>query len=97
MELLEPEGPDAHAQLDPLAAMVGIGTATEAPDDPALARLLPDAYGEDADASAEFRRYTELSLREKKQAQARAGPRRRCPTPIAVSSPRRRSTPGCGR
>ncbi len=70
-ELLEPEGQDAHAPLDPLAAMLGIGTATEAPEDPALARLLPDAYGEDPEASAEFRRYTELSLREKKQAQAR--------------------------
>ena len=70
VELLEPEGPDAQTQLDPLAAMVGIGTATEAPDDPALARLLPDAYGEDVEASAEFRRYTELSLRERKQAQA---------------------------
>jgi Domain of unknown function (DUF2017) len=70
VELLEPEGTDAHEQLDPLAAMVGIGTATQVPDDPALARLLPDAYGEDPEASAEFRRYTELSLRESKRAQA---------------------------
>lgn len=70
VELLEPEGSDAHDQLDPLAAMVGIGTSTEVPEDPALARLLPDAYGDDAEASAEFRRYTELSLRESKQVQA---------------------------
>ncbi|HYN74717.1 MAG TPA: DUF2017 domain-containing protein [Candidatus Limnocylindria bacterium] len=68
--LLEPDGADAHDQLDPLAALVGIGTATQTPDDPALARLLPDAYGDDAEASSEFRRYTELSLREQKQANA---------------------------
>ena len=52
---------------DPLAAMVGIGTATEAPADPALARLLPDAHRDDADASADFRRYTEVGLRDRKR------------------------------
>ncbi|HUR74116.1 MAG TPA: DUF2017 domain-containing protein [Sporichthya sp.] len=29
------------------------------PDDPALARLLPDAYPDDTDATGEFRRYSE--------------------------------------
>ncbi len=72
LELLEPEGSDAHEQLDPLAAMVGIGTATAVPDDPVLARLLPDAYGDDPEAASEFRRYTELSLRADKQARARS-------------------------
>jgi hypothetical protein len=72
LELLEPEGSDSHEQLDPLAAMVGIGTATVVPDDPVLARLLPDAYGEDPEAAAEFRRYTELSLRADKQSRARS-------------------------
>ncbi|WP_051142597.1 DUF2017 domain-containing protein [Gryllotalpicola ginsengisoli] len=32
------------------------------PRDPALERLLPDAYREDADAAAEFRRFTEDDL-----------------------------------
>ncbi len=43
---------------------------TEVPDDPVLARLFPDAYREDRDASAEFRRYTEGGLRETKRAAA---------------------------
>jgi hypothetical protein len=34
----------------------------EIPEDPALARLLPDAYQDDPDAAREFRRYTEASL-----------------------------------
>jgi len=33
-----------------------------APGDPALTRLLPDAYREDAEAAAEFRRFTEDEL-----------------------------------
>ncbi len=56
---------------DPLAAAVGIGSATRAPTDPALARLLPDAYPEDPEASAEFRRYTETGLRDRKRTAAR--------------------------
>jgi hypothetical protein len=74
---------DGRAQ-DPLAAMVGIGTATERPDDPALARLFPDAYHDDPEAASDFRRYTEASLRQRKTAAARvalrtldAGPGRR--------------------
>jgi hypothetical protein len=35
-----------------------------APTDPALRRLLPDAYREDPEAAAEFRRYTEATLRD---------------------------------
>lgn len=56
------------AEADPLAAMVGIGTAVEAPADPALARLLPDGHRDDPEASADFRRYTELGLRQRKRA-----------------------------
>ena len=69
LQLLEPEVPEA-ADDDPLSAMVGIGTSTRAPADPALARLLPDAYGDDDEASAEFRRYTELGLRDTKRQRA---------------------------
>jgi hypothetical protein len=69
VELVAPEGPPDD---DPLAAMVGIGTATQAPQDPVLARLFPDAYPDDAEAAGEFRRYTETGLRESKQAAALA-------------------------
>jgi hypothetical protein len=64
-DLLDAGG--SSPDTDPLAAMVGIGTATEAPADPALARLLPDAHRDDADASADFRRYTEVGLRDRKR------------------------------
>jgi hypothetical protein len=56
---------------DALAAMVGFSDNTELPDDPVLARLLPDAYRDDPDASGEFRRYTESGLRSGKAAAAR--------------------------
>jgi hypothetical protein len=40
------------------------------PDDPVLARLLPDAYRDDPEAAREFRRYTESSLRDTKHESA---------------------------
>ncbi len=54
-----------------LASQLGVSEATELPDDPVLARLLPDAYSDDAEASGEFRRYTEQGLRSAKVAAAR--------------------------
>ena len=39
----------------------------QAPADPVLARLLPDAYQDDPEAAGEFRKYTESSLRESKK------------------------------
>lgn len=54
---------------DPLAAMVGIASHDTPPEDEVLRRLLPNAYADDVDAS-EFRRYTESTLRAKKQAHA---------------------------
>jgi len=71
-QLVELVAPDSPPDDDPLAAMVGIGTATRAPADPVLARLFPDAYPDDADAAGEFRRYTETGLRQTKQAAALA-------------------------
>ncbi|HEX7405787.1 MAG TPA: DUF2017 domain-containing protein [Candidatus Nanopelagicaceae bacterium] len=56
-------------QGDPLAAMVGITGHDSPPDDEVLLRLLPNAYADPVDA-AEFRRYTESVLREKKRAHA---------------------------
>jgi hypothetical protein len=58
-----------HGQEDPLAAMVGITSHDSPPDDDVLRRLLPDAYKDSSDA-AEFRRYTESTLRGKKEAHA---------------------------
>ena len=66
-EMLELLGEGEAAEDDPLAAAVGIGTATSAPEDPALARLFPDGYTDDAEASADFRRYTEPGLRQQKR------------------------------
>jgi hypothetical protein len=62
----------ASPAADPLAAMVGIGTATAAPEDPALARLFPDGYTDDDAASADFRRYTQVGLRDARRARIAA-------------------------
>jgi hypothetical protein len=62
---------EGDAPADPLLAVVGISSNDSLPEDPVLARLLPDAYQDAAD-SAEFRRYTEHSAREKKRAHAHA-------------------------
>lgn len=53
-----------------LAEAIEAAEAAEAPsipDDPVLARLLPDAYQDDPEAAGEFRKYTESSLREAKK------------------------------
>lgn len=63
LELLG-ERTDNHVD-DPLAAMVGITTHDSPPEDEVLLRLLPNAYADQVDA-AEFRRYTESTLRAKK-------------------------------
>lgn len=59
---------DGHT-VDDLMRMVGISTNDAPPIDSVLLRLLPSAY-KDAEQSAEFRRYTEHGLREKKRANA---------------------------
>jgi hypothetical protein len=61
--LLEDGLPD---DSDPLVAMVGIASDATVPDDPAVARLLPVASTEDDEAAAEFRRFTEIGLRQRK-------------------------------
>jgi len=62
------ERTDNHVD-DPLAAMVGITTHDSPPEDEVLLRLLPNAYADQVDA-AEFRRYTESTLRAKKYGQS---------------------------
>ncbi|MFF4225658.1 DUF2017 domain-containing protein [Streptomyces abikoensis] len=77
LELIGPgeaEGPEA---ADPLARLFAEGPS-EPPSDPALARLFPDAYGtpgaeqdrQERAHAAEFRRYTENDLRERKRQDA---------------------------
>ena len=66
-DLLEDPAASEPAEQDPLAALVGIGRTVRPPEDPALARLLPDAHRDDPEASAEFRRYTESELRARKR------------------------------
>ena len=68
---------DVLDDLDRLLAEAEAQTAAEAdadpaatprlPEDPVLARLLPDAYADDPEAAGEFRKYTESSLREAKK------------------------------
>jgi len=64
VELVAADMPTAGT--DDLAALVGISDSAEEPDDPVLARLLPDGYRDDPDAAREFRRFTESSLRSAK-------------------------------
>jgi hypothetical protein len=62
---LAPVDPTPPA-TDPLEAMMSTSTEpVETPQDPALLRLLPDAYG-DAAAAGEFRRLMESDLRRQK-------------------------------
>lgn len=70
VELLRHEEAAPQAQpADPLEALFAVpsfdGPTTE-PDDPVLRRLLPSAYRDDDEAAAEFRRYTESTLRDGK-------------------------------
>ncbi|GAA3570211.1 DUF2017 domain-containing protein [Microlunatus spumicola] len=64
----EPEGfatPDPSADpFEALAADLQVDPdAPEVSDDPVLRRLFPNAYPHDADASSDFRRFTERGLR----------------------------------
>lgn len=72
LELIGPGDEPAEGE-DPLATLFAEGPS-EPPADPALARLFPEAYGdEDTEvraASAEFRRFTENDLRARKREDA---------------------------
>ncbi len=64
-------GPERALLADLMDQLVGMLDDRTA-DDPAIARLLPDAYPDDVEAAAEFRRFTEESLVDRKIANARA-------------------------
>lgn len=69
VELLRNEEAAPRA-TDPLEAMMDFSGPTTEPEDPVLARLFPTAYREDEEAAAEFRRFTESTLRDGKAAAA---------------------------
>jgi hypothetical protein len=70
LELIGPGAGPADAGQDPLAELFSEGPS-KPPQDPALARLFPDAYEDSAEA-AEFRRFTENDLRSRKRDDALA-------------------------
>ena len=65
-QLLDITSPNSEVveNEDPLAALIGIDSQAAKPTDPISTRLFPDAYPDDPDASMEFRRFTERSLRD---------------------------------
>ena len=68
MDLVQPA--EASLDQDPLAAQLGwVDGDVGISDDPAVARLLPDAY-DDPDDAREFRRFTENDLRQSKMQHA---------------------------
>lgn len=66
IELLSEGEPQQSVGTDPLEALLDFDSPRDQPDDPALQRLLPAAHLDDAEAAAEFRRFTEASLRQSK-------------------------------
>jgi len=72
VELLRNERAVLEDDRDPLEVMLDFSGPTSEPEDPVLARLFPTAYTDDEEAAAEFRRFTEGSLRDRKAAAASA-------------------------
>ena len=71
VELLRDRNGEQTSDPDPLAGELGLsGGPSLPPEDPVLQRLLPDAYKDDSDESAEFRRFTERALTSAKVANA---------------------------
>ena len=67
----QPTGLNETPFPEELDAILDSGGPTSPPEDPVLARLFPDAYGNDPEAAGDFRRYTEPGLRSGKVAAAR--------------------------
>ncbi|HEY3924563.1 MAG TPA: DUF2017 family protein [Acidothermaceae bacterium] len=58
------DGGEAAGDAAVIAGLSWSSDPVTAPSDPALRRLLPDAYPDDAEATEEFRRYTDATLRD---------------------------------
>ncbi len=52
-----------------MASLVGIDETATTPQDSAVARLFPDAYGDDPEAAGEFRRFTARGMRDRRMDQ----------------------------
>jgi len=65
VELLRNEQATPNA-VDAFEAMLDFTGPTTAPEDPVLARLFPNAYRDDEESAADFRRFTEATLRDDK-------------------------------
>ena len=61
---VEPPTADGSSDDEVIAGLNWSTDPVTAPSDPALRRLLPDAYPGDAEATEEFRRYTDATLRD---------------------------------
>jgi hypothetical protein len=70
IELLRDRNGAQVTDTDPLVSELGLGGPSQPPEDPVLQRLLPDAYRDDPEDSAEFRRFTESALTSAKVANA---------------------------
>jgi hypothetical protein len=70
-ELLERLGPAVEMPEDPLAALLqSQSEPAERPSDPVMGRLLPDGVLDDEEAAVEFRRFSHVSLLERKRQDA---------------------------
>jgi hypothetical protein len=72
VELLRNEAAVPRDDLDPFEALMDFSGPTNEPEDPVLQRLFPTAYQDDEQAAAEFRRFTEGTLRDGKSRSAEA-------------------------
>ena len=66
VELLRNEAAVPRHDIDPFESLMDFSGPTTEPEDPVLARLFPTAYVDDEESAAEFRRFTEGSLRDGK-------------------------------
>jgi Domain of unknown function (DUF2017) len=66
VELLRNEAAIPRDDVDPLETLMDFSGPTTEPEDPVLARLFPTAYPHDEEGAAEFRRFTEGTLRDGK-------------------------------
>jgi hypothetical protein len=66
VELLRNEAAVPRDGTDPFEALMDFSGPETEPDDPVLARLFPTAYPSDQEAAADFRRFTEGTLRDGK-------------------------------